>query len=303
MTYLALDVGGTKIAGARVSDAGDLIGGVHVRSTPAREGGAAVLGAMLDVLRECGLKGVDGVGVGTAGVIDSSSGRVLSATSHITGWAGTDVADAIEGATGLPTFVLNDGHAFALGELLYGAGRGVESLLLMVAGTGVGGAFVAGGVPLFGAHWTAGHFGHVAVPQAVGVDCYCGGSGHLEAVGGGAGMLALYRRNGGEAAVASTKELFERLPHDVVARDSIALGAEAFGLATGSLVNAFDPGVVVVAGGLAQAGPVWERPMREAYTGALMPGLTHTPLVLSAMTNWYSLRGAAAYTRSQRGHR
>lgn len=303
MTYLALDVGGTKIAGARVSDAGDLVGGVHVRSTPAQEGGAAVLGAMLGVLRECGLAGIDGVGIGTAGVIDSSAGRVLSATSHISGWAGTDVASAIEGATGLPTVVLNDGHSFALGEMLYGAGRGVDSLLLMVAGTGVGGAFVAGGVPLFGAHWTAGHFGHVAVPQAVGVDCYCGGSGHLEAVGGGAGILALYRRNGGEAAVASTKELFERLPHDVVARESIALGAEAFGVAAGSLVNAFDPGVVVVAGGLAQAGPGWELPMREAFTGALVPGLAHTPLVLSAMTNWYSLRGAAAYTRSQRGQR
>lgn len=296
-----MDIGGTKLAVAHVSSNGDIQGDVLVAPTPAADGPGAVLHALAALLRRVDPGGTSAIGVAAAGVVDCDRGVVLSATSSIAGWTGTAVAAPLTAELGVPAFVLNDGHAFALGEAAYGAGSGRDSLLLLIAGTGVGGSYVRHGEPMFGANWVGGHFGHLSVPQAVGISCYCGGTGHLEAIASGAGMVDWYRAQGGAHSVSQTRELFERLAEDPVAREAVELGAAAFGLAAGSLVNAFDPDMVVVAGGLSEAGPAWEGPMRRAYAQALMPALTGTPLVRSASGTWPSLRGAAYFAMSQMG--
>lgn len=300
-SYLAVDVGGTKLAVAPVSSDGELTGPVRVAPTPAAAGPEAVVGAVVSLLRDCAPGGAIAIGVAAAGVVDSSSGVVVSSTSSIAGWPGTNVAGELTARLGMPAFVLNDGHAFALGEAAYGAGSGLDSLLLLVAGTGVGGSYVRHKKPLFGANWVAGHFGHVSVPQAVGVDCYCGGVGHLEGIASGAGIVDWYLGNGGNGEVRQARHLFERLTKDPLARQAVHLAASAFGLAAGSLVNAFDPDMVVVAGGLSEAGPGWEQPMRQAFTEALMPALADTPLVRSTSGSWPSLRGAAYFAMSRMG--
>ena len=299
MAYLAVDIGGTKLAAARVSDSGDLEGDVQIEATPAHDGSAAVIASTIMTLRRCGLESAQGVGIAAAGVIDSAVGRVVSSTSSLTGWTGTQVAGQVSAAVGLPVFVLNDGHAFALGESVYGVGRHNDSLLLLAAGTGVAGSYVSGGKPLFGSHWAGSHFGHITVPQAMGLDCYCGGTGHLESIASGSGMLSWYVRRGGDQTVRSARELVERLAHDPLASEAVGLGASAFGVAAGSLVNAFDPAIVVVAGGVTRAGPPWERPMRRAFKSALMPSLEGVPLVKSDAARWPSLRGAACYAMSR----
>lgn len=294
---LATDIGGTKIAAALVNAEGGLASDVHQVATPAAAGAAAVLDATIRLLRSLDRPDVDLVAVSSAGVVDADRGTVVAATASIAGWAGTAIGTELSEALGRPVEVLGDGHAFGVGEARYGAGRGYDSLLLLAVGTGVGGSYQERGRPLLGAHHVAGHFGHVAVPQAVGLSCPCGRSGHLEAIGGGAGLLGWYHARGGDPAVTTAHQLFSRA--DELAEQAIQLAARAVGVGAAGLANALDPGIVVVAGGLAQAGPRWQDPLREAFTEQLLPALSQLPLAISSEGTGMALRGAAAHAHER----
>jgi len=301
MTSLAVDIGGTKIAVARVSNAGAIEGQVRTFPTPATHGATAVLLAVISELKQLDGDGATAIGVSSAGVIDSSTGTVVGATASIQGWPGTQIAQLIRTSMGAPAFVLGDGHAFALGEAVYGQAQNAESLLVLAVGTGVGGAYIAARKPLMGRHWAAGHFGHVPVPQAEGLECYCGKYGHLEAIGGGAGMVRWYHTQGGDPDVDTARELFARIEDDKIAAQVVELGASAIGTAAGGLANAFDPEVVVITGGLSQSGPRWEQPMRASFAQNLIPALAGMPLIISEAGAWLALRGAAYYAQIRKG--
>ncbi len=137
---LAVDIGGTKIAAARVTTDGHLASDIAQLPTPAQDGPAAVMRAVEAVVRELGDAGqvgheVQAIGVSAAGVIDSERGMVLAATSSIAGWAGTPIARTLRDTFGVPISVINDGNAFALGESRFGAGRGLGDVLLLAVGT------------------------------------------------------------------------------------------------------------------------------------------------------------------------
>jgi len=134
------------------------------------------------------------IGIGAAGVIDPVTGTVVSATDSLPGWAGTDLVSEISARTGLPVRAVNDVHAHALGEAAVGASRGARSSLLVAAGTGIGGGFITDGHLLTGRNSAAGHIGHVPSAAAAGLDCPCGGGGHVEAIASGPAILNTYRR-------------------------------------------------------------------------------------------------------------
>lgn len=289
---LAADIGGTKIAAALING-GSILGEVVSLPTPAREGASAVVAAVSALLGEVGGSArPSAVGLSCAGVV--VDGRITAATSHIAGWAGTAVAAEVGSALGAPVATLNDGHAFGVGEALFGAGRGHETVLLAAVGTGIGGAIVRQGEPWLGARGVVGHVGHVAVGLAQGMPCYCGATGHLEAVAGGAGMLRRYLDLGGDPSVASARELFDR-PDDALAGSVVESCAEAVGEALAGLANAIDPDVVVLAGGIAQAGTAWESTVRAAFAAGLMPALAGLEVVVSDGGTEMALRGAATF--------
>lgn len=293
MTVLAADIGGTKVAVARVDEEGAVVGPVLTAPTPAHADGRAVVDLVASLLREARTPDVTAVGVAAAGVIDTDAGTVTHATSSIAGWAGTALGPELASRTGLPVTVVGDGHAFGLGETRLGAARGHGSALVLVAGTGIGGSFVDRGRVLFGARWSGGHFGHLAVPGADGVPCPCGATGHLEAIAGGPGVVGQYHRLGGDPSVTRVEDL----PDDDAARQAVEAGGAAIGTVAGGLANAFDPGIVVIAGGLTKLGPVWETALRRRFEANLMGALSGVPLVVSDADAWFSLRGAALATR------
>ena len=299
MTSWAVDIGGTKIAAARILDDGNVEDEPIVMPTPGSDGPDAVLGQVISALSRLSPRGVDRVAISSAGVIDSLRGTVLGSTASIRGWAGTNLASQISTALNLPTTAIGDGHAFAIGEAVYGAAAGHESAIVLAVGTGVGGSFVRHRAALQGSHWAAGHFGHVPVTQATGMRCYCGRTGHLEAIGSGAGMHRWYLANGGDPAVSSARHVIERAGHDTVAAAAVMLSAGAVGEAAGGLANAFDPDVVIIAGGISTSGPRWQQPMREAFSETLIPALDGMPLLVSNADHWLALRGAAHYARER----
>ncbi|NED55175.1 ROK family protein, partial [Micromonospora aurantiaca] len=178
----ALDIGGTKTTAALVTAGGEVVGR-HTAPTPGRSGAAAVLdtaAGLVEKLRADAPGAVRALGVGSAGVIDSASGLVLSATDVLTGWTGTDLRGDLRRRLGVPVTVINDVHAHALGEARHGAAAGYDTVLYVAVGTGVGASFVLGDTVLAGAHSAAGHAGHQPSPYAGSLACTCGGRGHLE---------------------------------------------------------------------------------------------------------------------------
>lgn len=308
MSVLTLDIGGTKIAAAIVSD-GRVEGMPLSVATPATEGADAVLAACVTAARrvlsrpggESPRPGL--VGVSSAGVIDSDTGVVTHATDLIRGWAGARLAERLQDALGMPAHCLNDVHAHALGEARYGAGRQVRSMLLVAVGTGIGGAHVVEGQVLVGDHFAAGHVGHVTVPEAVDQPCSCGRTGHLEAVASGSAVLAAYRRlSGTEATGADLGDaLGDAGSRGDAARAVVSAAGYATGRAIGSLVNVLDPGLVVLSGGLTRAGDAWLRPLTEGVLESALDALAGIPVVPAVTGDAAPHLGAAAFALQKAG--
>lgn len=292
---LAVDIGGTKIAAGLVTADGAVTRRAS-RPTPAAAGGAAVLAAAIELGRQV----ADGsalraVGVGSAGVIDPGEGVVRHATGALPGWAGTRVGPAFAEAFGVPTRVINDVHAHALGEARYGAGRGAASMLLVAVGTGIGGGYVVAGRLHVGARFVGGHVGHLPVPEAVGVPCPCGRIGHLEGLASGPGILAAYRAAGG--AAAATDEVARRAHQgESLAREVLERCALATGRAVGALANVLDPAVVVIGGGVSGSGELWWAALRAGVALEAMDAVAAVPLRPAATGADAALLGAAAAT-------
>ncbi len=260
---VGIDLGGTKIDARLLDASGKVL--AHERAGTPPAGGHEVVSEVARLVSAVtaghGPETLAGVGIGAAGVIDPATGDVLDATDAIPGWKGVRLAAELSERTGLRVRAINDVHAHALGEFALAGLPDDASLLLVAAGTGVGGAFVRDGEVLPGAHRAAGHFGHLASPHAIGLPCSCGGRGHAEASGSGPAILEAFRRLGGSAA--DTVEV-ARLAEagDERARAAVELSARTVGCLVGGLVNSLDPTVVVVSGGVSRIRGWW--PMFEA---------------------------------------
>jgi len=196
-TVIAVDIGGTKTVVALADRDAHVIDAVTA-PTPAAEGPDAVIGTVARLAREVvartGSVSVRGAGVGTAGVVDTATGTIISATDTFAEWPGTPVAALLRRALGAllapeaVVFVQNDVDAHAQGQGAFGAAAGAASALVVAVGTGIGAGILLDGRPLRGAHGVAGELAHVPVPGAEGLRCPCGRPGHLEALGSGVGM-------------------------------------------------------------------------------------------------------------------
>ncbi|ALE04529.1 ROK family transcriptional regulator (plasmid) [Arthrobacter sp. ERGS1:01] len=309
MRYVVgVDLGGTKTAAGVIGEDGSVLLTDQV-PTLNRDGGEAILDATAALVRSLvervAAQGavVDAVGIGSAGVINAAEGTVISATDAILGWTGTHITAGLAARLGLPAAVVNDVHAHAMGEAWLGAGAGNGTSLMVAFGTGVGGSFVVDGKPLLGHHFVGGHVGHFASPYAVDrtipLPCSCGHSGHVEAIASGPAIHAAYVRNGGSTSLPDTRAVFDaaRLG-DELARSVIYIAASAAGQAVGGLVNILDPAVVVVSGGLADAGELWWTPMEAALRAELLAPLAGVSVVRASLGNTAAMVGAASLVLS-----
>jgi glucokinase len=260
-TYvIGADVGGTKIAAAVVDRESRIIRRLE-RPTP-RSSTAdflAELEATVDGLLAGG--DVAALGFGIPATIDQKRGRAITAANlPLEDFA---FRDAMNERFGLPVGIDNDANAAAIAEWAVGAGRGTMNMVMLTLGTGIGGGLILDGRPFRGSVGAAAELGHIVIehdgPRCQGV---CTGRGHLETLASGtaAGKIArdvigpdsnahdLVRagQDGDDAARAALTEIGRRL-----------------GSGIGSLVNIFDPEVVVIGGGFAAAGDLVLDPARE----------------------------------------
>ncbi|HTW99587.1 MAG TPA: ROK family protein, partial [Acidimicrobiales bacterium] len=218
------------------------------------------------------------LGVGIPGMVDRRG--VAHFCPHLHGIDGVDIRGEIarRRAAGAATVVLNDATAACWGEHRVGAGTGFDHVLLITLGTGIGGAAIVEGQLLEGAHGFAGEMGHMVVDPH-GPPCPCGKRGCWErfASGSGLGRLAREAAQAGNlaevVATAGGDPEAVRGEHVTAAavkgdREAVAVMNEfAWWLALGlaNLANALDPEVIVLGGGLIEAGDVVLGPLRRAF--------------------------------------
>jgi glucokinase len=269
---LAVDVGGTKLAVARVgADGGVLDRAVAPTPTGADDGPEEVWGALRRLVEGVSIGDEAVCGVGCGGPM--AKGGEMVSPLNIGGWRGFPLRARLAELTGLPVAVDNDAKALAVGEAWQGGARGRADFLAMVVSTGVGGGIVLDGRLLDGAGGNAGHIGHVIVEPG-GRVCACGALGCLEAEASGTGIAAATGRPAAEAgpevrartgrlvgrAVASVANLLD-LPLALVA-GSVALGygevffAEAQAELDRSARLGFSRGAAIQPAGLGPDGPL-----------------------------------------------
>ena len=313
-----VDIGGTNQSVALARLDGEVVATRRRRlgaGETAQDVVAAVLGLIESALEEqrrpAGRPGAGTlrrIGVGFGGPVDVKNGTVLT-SHHVSGWDGFPLRATLEERLDASTVIDNDANAAALGEALFGAGRGQRNLLYVNVGTGIGAGVVLNGRLYHGQHGMAGEIGHVTVAPD-GPLCPCGKRGCLEAVASGraiglrgqaaaraepgaAGrLLALaggrrggYRRHARPRGGAEGDPLAGRIVDETAAY---------LGLALGNVANVLDPAMIIVGGGVGEAGERLFGPLREAVRRHLLPSMPAPEVVPAALGYDAGIVGALA---------
>jgi glucokinase len=311
---LGVDIGGTKVLAGAV-DVDGVVHDVARRVTPHRSKAPAVvedtIAEAVESLR--GQYDVAAVGVGAAGFVDREGERVLFAP-HLS-WRDEPLRKALEERLELPVLVDNDANATAWAELRFGAARGYRDVLCITLGTGIGGALVVGGKVFRGANGLAGEFGHMQVVPA-GRRCECGNRGCWEQYSSGNAVVReaqeLVRAESPAAArlvelvagdpdrvtgavVTQAAEDGDEAAEEILRAVGTWLGTGLAGIAAG-----FDPELIVIGGGVSDAGDLLLEPARLALARNLT-GRGHRPVppvVAAALGPRAGMVGAADLARA-----
>jgi glucokinase len=303
---LALDIGGTKVAAGVVGPDGETRS-FQVAPSRTERGPEAVLADLFQLGRESVEQSgvpwteITAVGIGCGGPLDAAEG-ILLAPPHLPGFRDVPVAALAEKAFERPALLENDGTAAAAAEQRFGAGVGVRNMVYLTISTGVGGGAVIDGRLYRGAAGNGGEFGHVTIDWRGRVCRGCGRRGCLEAYVSGTSISE--RASEGMDAASSLAALGTPTAADVVsgavAGDAYARSVwdetiEALACGLTSIVNLFEPELVVLGGGVTRAGELLIGPVREAVRAqAMAPAGRTVDIVPAALADRVGVVGAAA---------
>jgi glucokinase len=310
---IGVDIGGTKVLGGVVDLTGKILR--TFRADTPREGGDALNQVIADVVAELQTTHkTESIGISAAGLVSSDRQTMLGAP-NIKDWDGVNIAKALHKISGINSIVENDANSAAWAERVYGAGKGQENVIMITVGTGLGGAAIVDGKPLRGANGTGAEFGHMRVAPG-GELCGCGIRGCFEQYASG---TALMRQT--KAAIAkdpdSAKDLLARGDGTITgllgnhitdaarAGDKLAIGVlenlgDWLGQGIATLAMLFDPAIVVIGGGVIDAGELLLEPARRAMMRE-MPFVGKHPvpeIVAAKLGNDAGLVGAADLSRN-----
>lgn len=295
----ALDIGGTKIAGAILDDRGTVLHRAQHR-TPADSGPDEVFQAVRAVLDQLAAlpqwTRVASLGIASAGPVDIAHGQVSPV--NIPGWRNFPLVgrtQALPQAAGLPVVLCGDAVAMTAAEHRLGAARGCRDALCMVVSTGVGAGLVLDGVVRNGPTGNAGHLGHITV-DLLGDPCACGSRGCVEQLASGTSLTRRALQNGWRPSGTPDGAA---LAADARAGDAGALAAfdtsaRALAAAIAAVATLVEIEVAVIGGGVAEAHDVLFPPLRRHLASyAVLPFAARVRVEVAALRADAGLIGAA----------
>ncbi|MBW1988895.1 MAG: ROK family protein [Deltaproteobacteria bacterium] len=311
--YLGIDLGGTKILSGLVDDDGTVLA-TELMETQSSRGKGNVLDRvtrsaekLAEKARDMGRK-VRAVGFGGPGPVDPKEG-VLYSPPNLPGWDKVPLAKIMADRLGAPCFLENDANAAALGENLFGAGKGSRYMVYLTVSTGVGSGVISHGTLYSGANGFAAEAGHMTLLPD-GPLCPCGNRGCLEAL---SSCTAIAREAKEILARPEAKTRIRELARndpdkvtaklvaqaaeqgDMEAKRIIAKAMEYLGMGVASLVNLLNPEMVVIGGSLANLGDAMFGPVRRAVDRrAFAVNASAVSIVPAALGDRVGILGAAA---------
>ena len=290
MRIMSLDVGGTAVKSGVYCD--ETLEDVREYPTEAQKGGPHVVSMVKTIIKEYEKKHeFTGIGISTAGQVDSVKGRIIYANDNIPGYTGMEIKSIIEDRFGKPAAVINDVNAAALGEARYGAGRGEKDFICLTYGTGVGGAVFINGKLYEGSSFSAGEAGAVVVhpedrdPQS---DIF---SGCYERY---ASVTALVKRaQEYDSRLTNGRVIFRELERSHV-RQIVEEWIREIVYGLTSLIHVMNPSCIILGGGVMEQEYVLER-VRELLGMHLMESYRKTDVKRALLGNCAGMYGAAAH--------
>ncbi len=276
---IGVDIGGTGAKGAIVARDGAIILRVE-HPTDVQAGTKAIIGVVEDLIEQAPQADVEviAVGVGAAGFVDAERGSVTFAPNLV--YDDPNIAAALRVRTDLPVVVDNDANTAAWGERAFGSARGLDHIVLITIGTGIGSGIVVHGKLLRGSTGAGAELGHTVV-EIGGPDCTCGLRGCLEQLASGNAIARMGRaaaaRNPSTTILAfagSAEDIKARhvaqaaREMDETAREVLGQAGRALGIGLSNAANLFDPQVIVLGGSVVGAGEAYLGPCRDELARA-----------------------------------
>lgn len=267
------------------------------------------------ILAEAGLslKDISAVGAGVPGPVVAGVG--VMGPPIMPGWDGYPIRDDLAKRFGVPVSLSNDAELGAIGEWAYGAGRGERDLAYIKVGTGIGAGLLLDGQIYRGATGSSGEIGHITIEEN-GPICTCGNRGCLEALAGGRAIAnrAIQEINNGRrtllteispvSQIRSRDVIAAARRGDLLSQQIVSEAGVHLGTALASLVNLFNPSMVVVGGGVAQIGDLLLEPIRETvHQRSLLPASRSVRITSALLGRRSSAMGAVVQALSIVLHR
>lgn len=299
---IGIDLGGTSVKYAVVASSGATLYSGKL-PTNACEGARSVLDQLLrgvascQEFAACEALHLEGVGVGTPGIVSPDGRTVLGGAENIPGWENVELARCVEAASGLRCRASNDANMMALGESLFGTAKGASDVVFVTVGTGIGCGVLIGGRLYRGYRDRGMELGHITV-RSDGERCACGSVGCLEHYASTSALVRRFRELAGDAgdgAEVDGKDVVfcykEGVPAAVRALEE-HWDYLAHGIA--SMINLFAPQLVVVGGGISEAGDFYFEALRSRVERYAMPVCgSQTRIVPATLGNGAGCMGAA----------
>ncbi len=282
MKILTLDLGGTAIKAALMSPDGKLTDFMECPSN-GKLGGEAFMKAAMEVADK--YSGFDRIGISVSGQVNVNDGSILFANENIPGFTGTKVKEIFEKKYDCPVAVENDVNAFTIGEYGYGNAVGIDDIVCITIGTGVGGGIIVGGKVLYGKNGNAGELGHI-ITHLNGLNCACGGKGCYEQY---ASTTALVREaKKVDPTVQNGREIFAEFEKY---KEVIDLWVDEIVVGIVGFVHTLAPSAVILGGGIMNEEYLINS-VQEKLNKLLMPSYKNTVVKKAKLGSKTALLGA-----------
>ncbi|HEX7557375.1 MAG TPA: ROK family protein [Leptolinea sp.] len=311
MKYIAgIDLGGTNIKAVIINTDFEIISQKSIPTPfqkPKDETFNVIIQHLEDLLQTASIPKEDllGIGIGIPGLTDSRTNMAYSIP--FLGWVNTDVGKPLQKHFNVPVFAENDGSVNVLGEMHFGAGKGYENIILITLGTGLGCGIIIGGKLLYGASMVAAEAGHMVI-ELNGDQCACGKRGCFESCCSATALTRYARRFALEFAetillkytdgnlFAINGEMIQRGfdEGDLVCRKVIEVFSQKLSVGLVNLINLFNPGIVIISGGVSRLGERILVPTRKLLEATLMHPVQKCPIVQGQLDSNAGVMGACS---------
>lgn len=302
---IGIDLGGTSVKYALIDNEGvfHFQGKLPSKADISAE---AVIGQLVTACKETMASAqqlgvtIEGIGIGTPGIVDETNRIVLGGAENIKGWENLNLADRIEAETHLPVQMGNDANLMGLGETMYGAGQGARNVVFLTVGTGIGGAVVIDGKLFNGFANRGTELGHVPL-IANGEPCACGSIGCLEHYASTSALVRRFNKRAAEAGRFSGEEINGELivrlykEGDKLATECLDEHCDFLGHGIAGFINIFSPQRIVIGGGLSEAGDFYIQKVSErAHRYVMADCAVNTRIMAASLGNKAGSIGAAS---------